>query len=95
MISVKNNRVSLSNLNETFRAIEQLTALIKHFSEDLPSPAYLTVNYCGSVDSLTTKPEIQLHRRFFVTALKEQRKRLEKYLDEIGIDWDVDDEFVE
>lgn len=80
MISLSEKRVSLVNLGHTLEALDKLEGLIKHFSENKPGPAYLTVRFASD------NPEIQIDRAVFLVALKAQREKLVEYLATLGID---------
>ncbi len=81
MISLKDNLTALVNLESTINAIEKFDILIEHFSEDVPGPAYLTVQHVH-----LTNNSIQVDRKIFLPVLAQQRQKLVEYLATLGID---------
>ena len=81
MIPLTENRIPLMNLNRTIGALDDLESLIEYYSEDVPGPAYATID-CGPVRSF----QVQIDRPFMVEALKKQRAKLIDYLATLGID---------
>lgn len=81
MISLKDNRTALFNIDSTIEALEKLDILIEHFSVDIPGPAYLTIQHVH-----LTNNSIQIDRKIFLPVLTQQRQNLVEYLATLGID---------
>jgi hypothetical protein len=82
MISLKENRIALLNLQTSINAIDEIDELIKFYNDSTKTaPAYLTVNHYAGEAS-----ELQMDRNVFVKALQEQRESLVKSLALLGID---------
>lgn len=81
MIKLSENKVALSNLDNTFNALESINKLITHYSEDKPGPAYCTFEQMGY-----TGTAVQFNRKVILVALEEQKESLVNYLANLGID---------
>ena len=84
MISLKENKNALLNLGATIGAIEQFDALITHYSEDKPGPAYIQFNH--GANTLSGSANVQINREIILVALKAQRQKLVDYMATLGID---------
>jgi len=81
MISLKDNHIALMNLTGTIYALENIDKLIKEYSEDKPSPAYVTFEFT----LFENHDKVQFDRAIMVKALYEQREKLTDYLARLGI----------
>lgn len=83
MIKYSEHRVGLVNLETTFKAIENIDKLIKHYSEDKPGPAYCQFSAIG-----IGEVSVQFRREIILDPLNQQREKLTSYLKTMGIDYD-------
>lgn len=80
MIKLKDNRVALMNLGATINAIENLDELIRHYSNPVPGPAYVTFEH------LDRPMSVQIDRSIMLVALNAQRDKLVEYMASLGIE---------
>lgn len=80
MIKLKDNRVALINLGNTIKAIDQLDELIRHYSNPVPGPAYV------SFEHLDHSMSAQIDRSIMLVALRAQRDKLVEYMASLGIE---------
>jgi hypothetical protein len=82
MISLKENRIALINLQTTINAIDEIDELIKFYNDSTKTaPVYLNVRYYMGLSS-----ELQMDKRIIIHALRAQREVIVNYLADLGID---------
>ena len=82
MISLKENRTALINLNVTIEALDELDQLIAYYRVDKPGPAYCTFEHVDGPGAV----KVQVDRKIIVPALEAQRATLVAYLKKLGIE---------
>ena len=83
MISLKENKTALMNLNVTIKALDQLDQLIAIYSNGQVGPAYCSFKYLDGIDN---KADVQFDRAIIVSALEAQREKHRTYLATLGIE---------
>ena len=83
MISLKDNKTALYNLQHTIGAIDTLNYLLAEYKQDKAGPAYCSFDYVAA-----DHKNVQFHRSIMVAALEAQKDHLVKYLADLGIEVD-------
>jgi hypothetical protein len=81
MISFKENRNSLKNLQVTIDALETIDNLISYYEDKLLGRAFIQIR-----NTLVGEPILQLDAKIMVNALKAQKQVIADHLASLGID---------
>lgn len=82
MIKLSENRPALINLGITIAALDGIDRLIKHYSMDVPSPAYCVFTQVDGPGEV----KVQIERSIALNALQQQREKLVQELAHLGIE---------
>ena len=83
MISLKENKTALLNLNVTIKALDQIDQLIAKYSNGQAGTAYYAFKHLDGIDN---KADVQFDRAIIVSALQAQREKHRTYLATPGIE---------